>query len=183
MTVWPYRDHQYPNTEALAPDEMRVAALDAGRPVLRCAQANTGWLVELGNGDKFMLDFGFGTQPNFAALEVPYNAITAVFATHLHTDHVDDFMHVRQGGWSGGCMAPQQAYGPTGPISEYGMHHFVEHQVAAFRWDADTRTACCRSSGPRSTRMSSTTRARTPSTSATVCASPAFPPRTSMTGR
>lgn len=134
-----YRDHYFPNTETLAPDEMRVIALGTGRPFLRRAQANTGWLVELGNGDKFLFDFGFGTQTNFAALEIPYNALTAVFATHLHTDHVGDFMQVRQGGWSGGRTTPLQAYGPSGAIPEHGFRHFVEHQVAAFRWDADTR--------------------------------------------
>lgn len=134
-----YRDHYFPNTEPLAHDEMRIIALGTGRPFLRRAQANTGWLLELGNGDKFMIDFGFGTQLNFAALEIPYNALTAVIATHLHTDHVGDFMQVRQGGWSGGRMHPLQAYGPSGLIAEHGFRHFVDHQIAAFRWDADTR--------------------------------------------
>jgi len=134
-----YRDHYQPMSEPLDPDEMRVTALGTGRPFLRKAQANAGWLVELGNGDKFMLDFGFGTQMNFAALEVPYNALTAVIATHLHTDHVGDFMQVRQGGWSGGRMHPLQAYGPSGAIPEHGMRYFVENQVRSFRWDADTR--------------------------------------------
>lgn len=134
-----YRDHFYPNTETLAPDEMRITALGTGRPFLRKAQANAGWLIELGNGDKFMFDFGFGTQLNFASLEIPYNAITAIFATHLHTDHVGDFMQVRQGGWSGGRTTPLQVYGPSGAIPEHGIKHFVENQVRSFRWDADTR--------------------------------------------
>lgn len=133
------RDHYFPNTEMLAPNEMRVIALGSGRPFLRKAQANAGWLIELGNGDKFMFDFGFGTQLNFASLEVPYNAITAIFATHLHTDHVGDFMQVRQGGWSGGRTAPLKVYGPSGAIPEHGTRHFVENQVRSFRWDADTR--------------------------------------------
>ena len=57
-----YRDHYFPNTEPLAPNEMRIIALGTGRPYLRKDQVNTGWLVELGNGDKFLIDFGFGTQ-------------------------------------------------------------------------------------------------------------------------
>ena len=64
-----YREHYFPNTEPLAAQEMRVTALGTGRPFLRPAQANAGWLIELGNGDKFMFDFGFGTQMNFSALE------------------------------------------------------------------------------------------------------------------
>lgn len=134
-----YREHYFPNTETLGAAEMRVTALGTGRPFLRRSQANAGWLVELGNGDKFMFDFGFGTQMNFAALEVPYNAMTAYFATHLHTDHVGDFMQIRQGSWSGGRMHPLQVYGPSGPVPEYGMRHFVEHQVKSYRWDEDTR--------------------------------------------
>jgi ribonuclease Z len=86
-----YREHYFPNTERLAADEMRVTALGTGRPFLRPAQANAGWLIELGNGDRFMFDFGFGTQMNFSALEIPYQDMTAYFATHLHTDHVGDF--------------------------------------------------------------------------------------------
>ena len=108
-----YREHYFPNTEELGADEMRVTALGTGRPFLRPAQANAGWLVELGNGDKFMFDFGFGTQTNFAALEIPYERMTAYFATHLHTDHVGDFAQIWIGSWSAGarcrwrCTAPR----------------------------------------------------------------------------
>lgn len=134
-----YRDHYFPNTEPLAANEMRIVALGTGRPYLRRAQANTSWLIELGNGDKFLFDFGFGTQMNFVSLEIPYNAITAIFATHLHTDHVGDFMQIRQGGWAGGRMCPLQVYGPSGKIPEHGIEHFVRHQVESLRWDSDTR--------------------------------------------
>ena len=76
-----YPEHYYPNTETLGADEMRIVALGTGRPFLRRSQANASWLVELGNGDKFVLDFGFGSQMNFTALEIPYSDITAWFAT------------------------------------------------------------------------------------------------------
>ena len=65
-----YRDYYFPNTEPLAADEMRVIALGTGRPFVRRAQASTSWLVELGNGDKFVFDFGSGSQTNFTALEI-----------------------------------------------------------------------------------------------------------------
>ena len=58
------RDYYYPNTEPLAPDEMRVIALGTGRPFIRRDQANCSWLIELGNGDKFVMDFGSGSQSN-----------------------------------------------------------------------------------------------------------------------
>jgi ribonuclease Z len=118
---------------------MRITALGTGRPFLRPAQANAGWLVELGNGDKFMFDFGFGTQTNFAALEVPYECITAYFATHLHTDHVGDFPQIWVGSWVGGRLAPLEVYGPSSTQSRYGTKHFIEKIKEAYAWDTDTR--------------------------------------------
>jgi len=133
------RDHYYPNTEPLARDEMRIVALGTGRPFLRPSQSNAGWLIELGNGDKFMFDFGFGTQKNFSALEIPYQDITACFATHLHTDHVGDFAQIWAGSWVGGRTKPLEVHGPSGPQPKYGMRHFVEKTVEAYAWDRDTR--------------------------------------------
>ncbi len=134
-----YRDHYYPNTETLAPEEIRVTALGTGRPFLRPAQANASWLIELGNGDKFMFDFGFGSQMNFSALEIPYADMTAYFATHLHTDHVGDFAQIWVGSWTGGRLSPLVMYGPSSNEPKYGFRHFVEHQMSSYAWDTDTR--------------------------------------------
>src|SRR6516225_670905 len=123
------RDYYFPNTEPLAADEMRVIALGTGRPFVRRAQANASWLVELGNGDKFVFDFGSGSQTNFTALEIPHQDITAYFATHLHTDHVGDFAQVWIGSWTGGRVKPLLVYGPSGPDPKYGIEHFVRKQM------------------------------------------------------
>lgn len=133
------REHYFPNTETLGPDEMRITALGTGRPFLRRSQANACWLVELGNGDIFMFDFGFGSQMNFTALEIPYADVTAYFATHLHTDHVGDFAQCWIGSWAGGRLAPLEVYGPSGPEPKYGFRHFVEKQMQSYAWDTDTR--------------------------------------------
>ena len=101
-----YPEQYYPNTEELKKDEMRVVALGTGRPFLRRSQANASWLVELGNGDKFVFDFGFGSQMNFTALEIPYSEVNAWFSTHLHTEHVGDFGQVWIGSWAGGRLKP-----------------------------------------------------------------------------
>jgi ribonuclease Z len=39
---------------------MRVVALGTGMPSARPKQAAACWLVELGNGDKFLFDLGSG---------------------------------------------------------------------------------------------------------------------------
>lgn len=134
-----YPDNYYPNTEELASDEMRITALGTGRPFPRRSQANASWLIELGNGDKFMFDFGFGSQGNFTALEIPYNDITAYFATHLHCDHVGEFAQVWVASWAGGRLKPLVVYGPSGSEPKYGFRHFAERQMESYAWDTDTR--------------------------------------------
>jgi ribonuclease Z len=134
-----YPEQYYPNTEKLGAGEMRIVALGTGRPFLRRSQANASWLVELGNGDKFVFDFGFGSQMNFTALEIPYSDIKAWFATHLHTDHVGDFGQVWVGSWTGGRLKPLELYGPSGPEKKYGFRHFCEKQMESYAWDTDTR--------------------------------------------
>ena len=133
------RDYYFPNTEPLAADELRVIALGTGRPFVRRGQANCSWLIELGNGDKFVMDFGSGSQANFTALEIPHQDITAYFATHLHADHVGDFAQVWIGSWAGGRVKPLVLYGPSGTEPKYGTEHFVRHQMESLGWDTDTR--------------------------------------------
>ena len=134
-----YAEQYYPNTENLGEKEMRIVALGTGRPFLRRSQANASWLVELGNGDKFVFDFGFGSQMNFTALEIPYSDVNAWFATHLHTDHVGDFGQIWVGSWTGGRLKPLEVYGPSGPEPKYGFKHFCEKQMESYAWDTDTR--------------------------------------------
>jgi len=133
------RDHYFPNTEPLAGDEIRIISLGTGRPFVRRAQANCSWLIELGKGDKFIMDFGSGSQANFTALEIPHHDITAYFATHLHADHIGDFAQVWVGSWVGGRVKPLIIYGPSGPEPRYGIAHFVRCQMESFAWDRDTR--------------------------------------------
>ena len=109
-----YPEHFLPGAEELGSDEMRITALGTGRPFLRRSQTNACWLIELGNGDKFMFDFG--RQDELPALEIPYNAITAYFATHLHTDHVGDFGQIWVGSWAGGRLKPL-----VGPLKDPRM--------------------------------------------------------------
>ena len=67
------RDVYYPNTEDLHPDEMRVIACGTGMPTTRAAQAAACFLVELGNGDKFLFDIGSGSAERISSLQIPYN--------------------------------------------------------------------------------------------------------------
>ena len=69
----PYPTHEvyYPGTEALVPDEMRVIACGSGMPMPRLKQAAACFLIELGNGDKFIFDMGNGSFERIHALGIP----------------------------------------------------------------------------------------------------------------
>jgi len=75
----PDLDVYYPGTEALQPDEMRIVALGTGMPSPRPKQAAACWLVELGNGDKFLFDLGAGCHERIAEKKIPYDFIDKVF--------------------------------------------------------------------------------------------------------
>ena len=84
------RDSYFPNSEDLDPNEMRVIACGTGMPTARPSQAAACFLVELGNGDKFLFDIGTGSAERIAALQIPYNFLDKLFLGHLHTDHFGD---------------------------------------------------------------------------------------------
>jgi ribonuclease Z len=117
------RDTYYPNTEDLAPDEMRIISLGTGMPNPRPSQKATCWLVELGNGDKFLFDLGTGSSDNLAALLIPYDYLDKVFISHLHTDHFGDFGALFVGGLINGRTIPLRVWGPSGPKPEWGTKY------------------------------------------------------------
>jgi len=89
----------FPNTEQLAANEMRITALGTGMPTVAYNNAGASFLVELGNGDKFLFDFGAGAMNSLAALQVDYSETDKVFIGHLHTDHAGDLSVLLVGGW------------------------------------------------------------------------------------
>ncbi len=66
----PDRYIYYPGTEKLGESEIRLIALGTGMPAARRSQAATCWLLELGNGEKFLFDLGTGANANMAALMI-----------------------------------------------------------------------------------------------------------------
>ena len=83
--IAPDRYVYYPGTEALAEDEIRIVACGTGMPAARHGQAAACFLIETGNGGKFIFDIGTGSMANIAALMIPYQYLDKVFLSHLHT--------------------------------------------------------------------------------------------------
>ena len=137
----PDRYVYYPGTEALGEDEIRLVALGTGMPAARRSQAATCWLIELGNGDKFLFDIGTGANANMAALMIPFDFLTKLFLSHLHTDHWGDLPGLWAGGWTAGRTVPLEIWGPTGAREDMGTAYAVEHFLKAYNWDNMTRLA------------------------------------------
>jgi ribonuclease Z len=135
----PDRYVYYPGTEELEEDEIRLIACGTGMPAARRDQAATCWLVELGNGEKFLFDIGSGSMANIAALMIPYDFLDKVFLTHLHTDHWGDLDGLWAGGWTAGRTGPLEVWGPSGATPEMGTAYAIDHFLKTFNWDAQTR--------------------------------------------
>jgi len=129
------RDTYFPNSEDLLPDEMRVIACGTGMPTARPSQAAACFLVELGNGDKFLFDIGTGSAERIAALEIPYNFLDKVFLGHLHTDHFGDLASLFVGGALMGRQKPLRVWGPSGEKPELGTKYAVERMREMVSWD------------------------------------------------
>jgi len=133
------REVYYPGTEDLAPDEMRVVACGTGMPNARPKQAAACWLVELGNGDKFLFDIGTGSAERISAMKIPYNYLDKVFLGHLHSDHFGDLDALWVGGVVANRVKPLRVWGPSSLEPKYGTKKALEHMEAMLAWDVDTR--------------------------------------------
>ena len=129
----------YPGTEEVGPNEIRVVALGTGMPNARPKQAAACWLVELGNGEKFLFDIGTGSAERLSAMKIPMDYIDKLFIGHLHSDHVGDFDALWIGGNVGNRMKPLNVWGPSGAEPKWGTKAYVEAMQVAYAWDVDSR--------------------------------------------
>jgi ribonuclease Z len=114
------RDVYFPGTEDLKPDEMRVVACGTGMPNARPKQAAACFLIELGNGDKFIFDVGSGSAERLSAMKIPYDFLDKVFIGHLHSDHFGALADLWIGGVIGNRINPLRVWGPSGHKPEFG---------------------------------------------------------------
>ncbi len=129
------RDVYFTNSEELAPDEMRVIACGTGMPTTRAAQAAACFLVELGNGDKFIFDIGSGSAERLSSLQIPYDYLDKIFIGHLHADHFGSLAEMFIGGALLGRQRPLRIWGPNGPTPELGTAYAVERMKEMYTWD------------------------------------------------
>ena len=133
------RDFYAPNSEKLGPDEMRVIACGTGMPTPRPAQAAACFLVELGNGDKFLFDIGDGSVERLFALQIPTAFLDKVFIGHLHGDHFGGIGALYVAGGIAGRFSPLRIWGPSGSRPELGTAAAIEAMEKMYLWDLEGR--------------------------------------------
>ena len=141
-----YPETFIPGQEELGADEIRLTCIGSGNPIVRRAQAATGWLVELGNGDKFVFDVGGGAVQNLWSLEISPALLDKLFLTHLHLDHVGDF-HVLYDAMGWARNIPLQVWGPSGYTEEMGTARFCHHMRQAAEWHVQSKAGLVPSTG------------------------------------
>jgi ribonuclease BN (tRNA processing enzyme) len=86
-------------------------------------------------GDRvFLVDAGPGAERQLSAAHLPINGVTALFITHLHTDHTLGYPDLIFTSWVMGRKTPLQAYGP------HGLQKMTDHLMAAYAEDIQVRT-------------------------------------------
>jgi len=129
----------YPGTEELAPDEMRVIALGTGMPNARPKQAAACWLVELGNGEKFIFDMGLGAAERLSAQMIAYDNLDKLFIGHLHADHIGDLDALWIGGVISNRQRPLRIWGPNSTEDKLGTKYMVDRMKEMYSWDWASR--------------------------------------------
>jgi ribonuclease Z len=134
------RDAYYPGTEELAADEMRVIACGSGMPMPRLKQAAACFVIELGNGDKFIFDMGNGSLERVYALGIPLDYLDKVFLTHPHMDHMADLPAFYMLGPQNNRSVPLRVWGPGGGgmRSEWSFKTAMDHMEKTWAWMSGT---------------------------------------------
>jgi ribonuclease Z len=133
------RDFYAPNSETLAADEMRVIACGTGMPTPRPAQAAACFLVELGNGEKFLFDIGDGSVERLFGLQIPTAFLDKVFIGHLHGDHFGGIGSLYVAGGIAGRFTPLRIWGPSGSRPELGTKEAIKAMEKMYLWDLEGR--------------------------------------------
>ena len=119
-----------------AAQSIKVTLLGTGcpRPVMSRFGAST--LVQAGS-QTLLIDAGRGSLQRLTQVNVPWNQVTGVLLTHLHSDHVVGFPDLFLTGWlvDPGRSVPLPVWGPEGTTD------MMAHLATAFAEDIRIRVA------------------------------------------
>jgi ribonuclease Z len=114
-------------------DSTTVIMLGTGMPAPNPERSGPSTAVVVGTR-VFIFDAGPGVERRIAAAGLPVDGPTAVFLTHLHSDHTLGLPDLIFTSWVMGRTGPLRIYGPTGTKA------MTDHLMAAWAEDIDIRT-------------------------------------------
>jgi ribonuclease Z len=113
--------------------DLEVTLLGTGTPSPSVDRFGPSILVRAGT-DWFLFDCGRGTAQRLFQIGVPLSEVTALFLTHLHSDHTVGFPDFWLRGWQvGRRKVPLQVWGPEGTTE------MMEHLPRAYQADIEFR--------------------------------------------
>lgn len=97
----------------LQDDKLHVVLVGTGGPINNTRRVTTSTAVIAG-GEFVLIDVGPGTLRNADLQDLPLSALTCVFITHFHSDHIGDLGEVNFQSWAAGRQKKLEIYGPGG---------------------------------------------------------------------
>jgi ribonuclease Z len=111
---------------------LKVTLLGTGYPRPVMERFGPSILIEAGK-EKLLFDCGRGVTQRLYQLKVPFGEVTALFLTHLHSDHIVGIPDVYLTGWLLGRTTPLRVWGPAGTAE------MMSHLEQAYQFDILTR--------------------------------------------
>ena len=131
------------------PNEIRVTLLGtASGPRAFVDKAGISTLVEAG-GERLLFDAGRGSVQRLVQAGFPMNAVTKLFLTHLHSDHVIGIPDLMLSPWAAAPerKVPLEIWGPD------GTRDMMRHLEEAFAFDIHMRRDVDESFSPDGIKM------------------------------
>ena len=123
----------FPGTSRDTSNTTRLIVLGSGTPIPDPERSGPAYAVTYGTL-VFLFDAGAGVMRRVAAAGLPIDGMTAVFLTHLHSDHTLGLPDVMLTTWVMGRAAPMPIVGPPGTKA------MVDHLLQAWTEDVEVRT-------------------------------------------
>lgn len=114
-------------------DSTTVIMLGTGMPAPNPDRSGPSTAVVVGTR-VFLFDSGPGVMRRVAAAKLPIDGPTALFLTHLHSDHTLGLPDLIFTSWVMGRSVPMRIFGPPGTKA------MTDHLMAAWAEDIDIRT-------------------------------------------
>ena len=118
--------------ELASSQNLTVTLLGTGYPRPVIERFGPSILVEAGK-EKLLFDCGRGATQRLYQLKVPFSEVTALFLTHLHSDHIVGIPDFYLTGWIFGRKTPFRVWGPAGTTE------MMSHVEQAYQFDIHVR--------------------------------------------